>query len=108
MTKLIDDLSTLSSVATANLVSLCRLSEAIISHSVAESMRDGEEVTSVDIGIGTLYLKNTEDGVKYKFTPSSRMSKTIESTFKDGNSRLVYETDEVLGRRIMNTYKDLF
>lgn len=108
MTNLINDLSTLSSVATYNLNSLCKLSETIISHSVAESLANKEDYATVDIGIGTLFIKRVEDEIRYKFVPSDRLDKVVTNTYKNGKSDLEKTVDEVLGRRIMNTYKDLF
>ena len=108
MTNLIEDLSTLSGIKQNNLLALCKLSEGILSHSVAESIRGGESVTDVDIGIGILYIKNTDEGIKYKFVPSDKTNKTLESTFRNGKSKLAKDVSETLSERIMNTYKDLF
>ena len=88
--------------------SLCNLSEQIISHSVAESIKNKDEYSEIDIGIGVLYIKQEDSGVVYKFVPSNKLQSIVSDTIKDGESRLVGAIDESLGRHISNTYKDLF
>jgi hypothetical protein len=87
---------------------MSNISEAVICHSLLESIKDKEEFAEIDTGIGILYIKNTEDGVKYKFVPSEHLSSVVETTVRTKKSPLGLRVDEVLGRRIMNTYKDLF
>jgi hypothetical protein len=84
------------------------MSESVICHSVLESIKNREEFAEIDIGIGTLYIKDTGDEVKYKFVPSDHLSSVVDSTIRLKKSPLSLRVDEVLGRRIMNTYKDLF
>jgi hypothetical protein len=108
MTNLPNDLCLLTTIAPTNMNKLTKLSEAIVCHSLAESLKDKDEFAEVDIGIGTLYIKSTEDGLKYKFIPSEHLASTLETTARTKNSPLGLKVDEVLGRRIMNTYKDLF
>jgi hypothetical protein len=108
MTNLLDDLCVLTTIAPTNFGKLVKLSEAVLCHSLAESLRDKKEFAEVDIGIGMLYIKNTEDGLKYKFIPSEHLSATMDTTARTKNSPLGLKVDEVLGKRIMNTYKDLF
>jgi hypothetical protein len=108
MTNLPNDLSVLTTIAPSNINSLVKLSETVISHALIESVKDREEYAEIDIGIGVLYIKVTEDGMKYKFVPSEHLSSVLERSVKTGKSQLSLKVDEVLGQRIMNTYKDLF
>ena len=108
MTNLLNDLSALTAVAPSNLTSMAKLSEAILCHTVVESIKDNEEYAEVDIGIGYLYIKNTDEGIRYKFVPSDHLESVLATSIKYKRSPLSLKVDEVLGRRIMNTYKDLF
>lgn len=108
MPNLINDLSTLTGIGQYNLEELVAKSIAVISHDVAESIRDKEAVTSINIGIGELLITNVENVVKYKFIPAARLERAIVATFEAGESSLALSVDEALGKRIQNTYKDLF
>ena len=108
MNNLIQDLSTLTTIATYNLDKLVSKSVSIISHDVAESLREGAEVTSIDIGLGVLHIQHIAGVIKYKFIPSKMLDNTICSTYKGNESSLIMEVDKVLGERINNIYKDLF
>lgn len=108
MHNLIHDLSTLTGIGEYNLEGLVNKSVAVISHDVEEALRNKESVTSINIGIGELHLTNVEDKVMYKFIPSARLEKAIKDTYKERRSLLTIEIDEALGKRIQNTYKDLF
>ena len=108
MTNLLDDLSILTTISKTNLVFLSQMSEAVICHALVESIKDKDEYAEIDIGIGSLYIKNTEEGIKYKFVPTEHLSSVVETAARTKKSPLGLKVDEVLGRRIMNTYKDLF
>lgn len=108
MTNLPNDLCLLTTIAPTNMSKLTKLSEAIVCHTLAESLADRDEFASIDIGIGVLHIKSAEDGLKYKFTPSDHLSSTLETTVRTKRSPLGLKVDELLGCRIMNTYKDLF
>ena len=108
MKNLIEDISTLTTIGKYNLDELVNKSVAIISHDVFESIKDREKVTIVDVGIGELYITNIEDTIQYKFIPSKKLNSAVEATYKSKQSPLLLEIDAALGRRITNTYKDLF
>lgn len=108
MTNLLDDISTLTSISKTNLIAISNISEAVICHAFLESVKDRKEFAEIDVGVGKLCIKNTEDGIKYKFIPSEHLSSVVETTVRTKKSPLGLKIDEVLGRRIMNTYKDLF
>ena len=102
------DLSTITTIGKYNLDSLCNKAISIISHCVEESLRDCENVTSVDIGIGILHIQHSNNELRYKFIPSKKLDDVVCSTYKNRRSELSLELDKALGDRIKNTYKDLF
>lgn len=108
MQNLIEDLCTLTTIGKYNLDQLVNKSISIISHDVEESLRDFQNITAIDIGIGTLHIYHTEDTIKYKFIPSKKLDDTVVDTVKHRRSNLILDIDKALGERINNTYKDMF
>jgi hypothetical protein len=108
MVNLIDDLSTLTTVSKTNLMEMVEHSESILCHALLESIKDKDDYAEIDVGVGTLFIKSTDDGVKYKFIPSQHLSSVMNTTVRTKRSPLSLRIDETLGKRIMNTYKDMF
>ena len=52
MTDLLQDISTITTIGRYNLDNLTNKSISLISHSVEESLRNHNDITSIDIGIG--------------------------------------------------------
>jgi len=107
MTRIIEDLSVLTSIPIATLNKMASLSSDIISHSVMESLYRGENVAEIDIGIGILYIKYEGDSVKYRFTPSSQTEKKVASTVISKRSTLTDRVEESLKNKVEKTYKEL-
>ena len=108
MSNLIEDLSTLTTIAKYNLDSLVNKSISIISHDVEESLRELEDLTEIDLGIGTLFIQHKDTSIKYRFIPCRKLDETLVNTYNTRKSNLVLEVDEALRDRIEKTYKDLF
>lgn len=107
MNNLIEDLSTLTTITRSALEKLVLNSQRCIGHSVLENFLNKEPLTSIDIGIGTLYVKLEGDMVKYKFTPSKELDETICHTIINKQSPIVSTLEHTLKERIENTYKEL-
>jgi hypothetical protein len=107
MTKIIEDLATLTTISQNALVNLNEKTHACICHSVCESMLEGNPLTEIDLGIGILYIKCEEDQIKYKFIPSKKLEENVTSTVKNKVSPLVFEVETSLKDRIESTYKNL-
>lgn len=108
MTDLLQDISTITTIGRYNLDNLTNKSISLISHSVEESLRNHNDITSIDIGIGILHIQHIENSIKYKFIPSKKLDDTVYNTYKNRRSALAVDIDKALGERIQNTYKDLF
>ena len=108
MTNLITDLSTVTTIPESALSRLCEKCENIISYSVYESMQDSEQVVSVDIGIGILYINIQEDIIEYKFVPSSNLEQKVLQTSEGKYKPLIGEVEKTLKNRILSVYKELF
>ena len=107
MTKLIEDLATLTTISQNALVNLNEKSYSCICHSVYESIVEGNPLTEIDLGIGILYIKCEEDQIKYKFIPSKKLEENVTFTVKKKVSPLVFEVETSLKDRIESTYKNL-
>lgn len=107
MNKLINDLSTLTTISQHALVNLTEKSIACICHTVCESLLEGNNPIEVDIGVGTLYIKCEEDQIKYKFIPSKKLEENVAFAVKHGTSPVQYMVEEALKDRIETTYKNL-
>lgn len=108
MYNLNQDLSQLTTVPKLQLDNMVKTSLDIICHNVQESLSAKETITTIDIGIGTLYIKVEGEEIKYKFIPSHRLENGIKYTVTTGESPLIDAVANVLKDRICNTYKDLF
>ena len=105
--KLINDLALLTTISVNALSLLNDRALSCICHSVYENLLSAEPLTSIDIGIGTLYIKCEEDEIKYKFIPSKKLEECVSLTVQDKCSPLVHQVETTLKDRIESTYKDL-
>lgn len=107
MYNLLDDLSVLTNIKKYNFEQICDLSIDIFNYDILENINKKEPVTTIDIGIGILYIINDSDTIKYKFIPSSKLEKSIRNAYK-GKNQLENKVDTQLGNRLNNSYKELF
>lgn len=105
--KILEDLSVLTTIPLASLQRLIDLSESCICHAVAEDMMQKEPITTVNIGIGKLLIKQDTDCIKYKFIPSSEFEDAIIQTVVNKKSPLETQVESTLTQCILKTYKDL-
>lgn len=108
MTDLVQDLSTLTTIPVSSLSRLADKCKDIISYSVYESLQESENVISVDIGIGILYINVNEDSIQYKFVPSLSLEKTICKTVEGKQKPIIEDIEKTLKNRILAVYKELF
>lgn len=107
MNKLINDISTLTGVSANSLYELLDKSQIIIAHNVIENLIEENSLTTIDIGIGTLYIKLEDEHIKYKFIPSKNLEELVQKSVTSMSSPLSDRVDMVLNKRIEQTYKDL-
>ena len=104
---IIVDVSKLTKVPMEIIESMSALEEDCISHCVMESMLKKESLTSVDIGIGTLYILVEDSAVKYKFIPSTMLESKVNETLKTKKSSLIKKGEKSLKTKIEGAYKNL-
>ena len=109
MYNVIEDLSRLTSVNQSTLEKMVQKSIYSICDCVENTMMSLEEnVTVLDIGIGTLSILVEGDEIQYKFIPSKKLESCLISTCIDGKSPLVDIIDKSIKAKINIAYKDLF
>ena len=107
MNKLIEDLSTITTIPQGTLNSLNDKAISCICHSVMESVQERDSLTKMDIGIGVLYINCEGPNVKYKFIPSKKLEEMVAETIFKKRSPLVYQVESALRDRLDATYKNL-
>lgn len=100
-----DNLSSLTNVPRIVLYSLFEKESLCIAHGVSE-MEDGDVLTA-NIGIGTLCIGKTDEGIRYRFMPNKFLEDGVKKSF-DGIDPLSKKLEESLSSRIISTYKNLF
>lgn len=108
MIDIIDDISTLTTIPKSNLDKLVEQSIKCISHSVWENNEETDYTVDLNIGIGTLHIKVESNTVKYKFIPSSKLEKSIQSALLDNIDPLVCVIEQAVCKKILTGYKEFF
>lgn len=106
--KLTQDLSNTTNIPKLCLDNLCLKAEDCITYCVQENLVTREPLTSIDIGIGILYIKLIDDKISYKFVPSSTLDDKIRKAILQGENPLLYKLETSLAARIKSTYKGLY
>jgi len=112
MKKLVEDVSNLikresNSLTTKDLEKLGKLVEFVIIDDVVDAKLKGEDVTEIDLGLGTLYIKCDGDDVKTKLVLNDDFKNRIIASTKVEQSALDAKLNEALVTRIIHIYKDL-
>lgn len=104
---LIEDLSKLTTIPKNSLAKLSDIARDIVASDVRFTVLGSkDDVSAIDIGIGTLYI-GTTNNIEYKFVPSQAFESLIKEVVVNKVDPIVNRVDEALVNRILNTYKDL-
>ena len=101
------DLSALTAISVRRIDTLQELLCKIITDDVLCSLRNGEQVSNIDTGIGTLSILSTDSEISYKFCPNQRIEKMLVDAIKSGSSPLEKEIETALCKKIIQTSKTL-
>lgn len=107
MNNINEDISILTTIPKYALDRISLLSKYCVCHYLEDTKLKKEEVTSIDIGLGELLIKEEQDTIRYKFIPARSLEKAIIETLKTGESPLINEAENIFIDRIIHTYKDL-
>lgn len=70
--------------------------ENIIVDEVCKARRTGEDLVTLELSVGILYIKVLEDYVEYRFVPSARLTNKLKKAVKLNDSPLVTNLEETL------------
>lgn len=107
MTKLIADLSILTTIPEKTLTELLDKVTYCICDAVKESELQDITTTEIDVGIGTLYIKHEDSELKYKFIPSDNLSKDVIKVINTRLNLLEKNLETSLSTKFKNVYKKL-
>ena len=100
-------LSTLTLVQESFFDKVIELSEKCICDDVLESLLEHDNLTEVDLGIGTLKILYEEGELKFRFIPSAKLREGLVTTIKEKRSPIEVLVDDTLKEKLVNVYKDL-
>lgn len=104
---LIKNISSITLIKSSILNKLVEISESCICDYALNTVEEDEDVFSIDIGIGTIYINILDNELQYKFVPDKKLEKKLIRTLDTKESPLVIEAENKLNQRIINTYKEL-
>lgn len=104
----IEDICTLTTISRRSLSKLVSLAESVASHAIVESCMTNEPVTCLEIGIGRIYITDSEQGILYKFVPTQDFGNIVKDAIVNKKSKVVDITEAEMRKRIEDTYKDMF
>lgn len=108
MINVVKDVSTLSTIPEKDIIKLLKKFIYVICDGIAESKLQGDNVSSFDLGIGSLYIKHEPNSeIEYKFIPCKYMDKGIKSTVNEGKNPFDDDLNNSLVKKFINVYKDL-
>lgn len=101
------DLSAITDIPASTYQSIAKKASLCIGHSVYENIIEGETVTSVNIGIGTLFVGVEGSQIKYKFVPNRFLENAVSSAVKNEESPLIEDALKSVGEKFMASYREL-
>jgi len=107
MNDLTKDISILTTIKEDYLDNLIKKSEWCICSYVEETILKKENITKIDIGIGSLSILVEDNSIKYKFIPSEELENSIRTTIINDKNPLKLKLEKVLVDKITNVYKEL-
>lgn len=107
MTKLLDDISTLTNIPDNILKKLVKVSNYSITHTIYEGIVSNKSEVSIDLGIGELEIYLAANQIRYRFIPSNELEKDIIKTIQNKVSPIAITLDDSLKTKIDKCYKEL-
>lgn len=107
MNNLIEDISKLTTIPVNVLEKLNTKAIWCICDSFQESVLNNEDITTINIGIGTLIISETDETIKYKFIPNQTLEDAVIQTSLNKKSPLELTLEKTLANKVVKTYKDI-
>ena len=107
MSNIIEDVSKLTTIPEKSLVKLEQKFIYAICEQIQEDILADKEMSELDIGLGTLYIKYLGDEIKYKFIPNTNLEKAVYNTVVKKLNLMETALNEALAKKFIDVYKDL-
>lgn len=107
MINIINDISTLTTIPEKTLNKLSKKAMFCICEAITEDMLSDNDITEAFIGIGTLYIKHSDNMIKYHFEPTDAFSKAVIQTTTSKINPLDSMLSDALHKKFNEVYKDL-
>ena len=110
MHNIVSDVSILTTIPEKTLAKFFRKMVFCICQAVQEDLLDEnnpKDITELNIGIGTLYIKHVGTDLKYRFEPSEYLQKSLIATVSNKENLLKEFLDKALAKSFIEVYKDL-
>lgn len=104
---LIKELSTLTTLPASTLGSLVSIGIDAICYDVLENSNVGENVSEINIGIGTLSILVDDNQIRYKFLPSDKLESSLVSAVVSGENPLVRRIENKVREKLSTATKEL-
>jgi ribosomal protein L17 len=105
---IIEDTAVLTTIPEKAIKKLIEKMVYAINEAVVEARIMGEDTLQMDIGLGTLLIKLSNDSIQYKFIPGDKLEESVKNTFINKQNLLEDALDASLVNKLTNIYKDLF
>ena len=105
---ILHDVSALTTVQKSSIDRLCVQAVKCICSDVCEAQLQHETELCLDIGVGNLIIRISDDDIRYRFEPSSYLDESILESVSTGKNPVIEEIEFSLLEKINTTYKDLF
>lgn len=108
MADIVKDMATLTTIPEKSLNKFYKKMIYCMCESVAEDLLDEDiEISEMNIGIGTLYIKHSGSDIKYHFIPNDLLEKSMQQTVVNKKNLLEDLLNDALAKKFMEVYKDL-
>ena len=107
MTNIVNDVATLTTIPEKSLNKLEQKFIYAICEQIQEDILEDKEMSELNIGLGTLYIKYVGSEIKYKFVPSSELEKSVYNTVVKKLNSMETSLNEALAKKFIDVYKDL-
>ena len=104
---LISDLSKITNVPEELLEKLASAAAYSIGEAVYESETASEDTTEIDLGFGTLLIKHSISGIKFKYLPNAAIEKDIVNIIRGKEPQLEVKLRNTLAAKLIAAYKDI-
>ena len=107
MSNIVEDVSKLTTIPEKTLNKLNQKIIYSICEQIQEDILQDKEMSELDIGLGILYIKYSDDQIKYKFIPNQELEKAVSSTVVKKLNLMETALNEALAKKFIDVYKDL-